>query len=342
MRGALGLLLGAGWVGASFAGRGDEGDDAVGPALAAAPALAASRLRLEPIGLSTPTVPQAGKAPVILIPGLWMGPRTWEPMIRALSSDPEIAESYQFWTFGYATGDPLPYSAGRLRLAIDEARRRLDPDHADRALDRIVLIGHSMGGLVAKLAAVDSGERLWRLISDRGADQMAGDPADAALARDCLIFPARTDVRAIVFVATPHGGGTAEQGLLHDVASRLVTPPDPLLKAYRRLIAANPPDFFRPTFRGSLITSIDEMRRDSPMLRELHELRPPTGVETHSIIPVKNGPKGPGGGDGVVTYASAHLDGVASETIVPAGHFCQDAPAVIAETRRILLGLEGR
>ncbi|OJW04202.1 MAG: hypothetical protein BGO49_21660 [Planctomycetales bacterium 71-10] len=338
MRGILGLLLGAGWVAAAFA-RG-EGEDAVAPALAAAPV--ASRLRLEPVGLSTPTVPQPGKAPVILIPGLWMGPRTWEPMIRALSSDPEVAASYQFWTFGYATGDPLPYSAGRLRIAIDEARRRLDPDYTDRALDRIVLIGHSMGGLVAKLAAVDSGDRLWRLVSDRRADQLAGDPADVALARDCLIFPARPDVRAIVFVATPHGGGTAEQGLLHDVASRLVTPPDPLLKAYHRLIAANPPDFFRPSFRGNLITSIDEMRRDSPMLRELHELRPPAGVEAHSIIPVKNGPNGPGGDDGVVTYASAHLDGVGSESIVPVGHFCQDAPAVIAEVRRILLDLDRR
>lgn len=338
MRVALGLLLGAGWIVAARAE--GEGEDAVAPALAAAPV--ASRLRLEPLGLSIPAASQPGKAPVILIPGLWAGPRTWEPLIRALASDPGVSGSYQFWTFGYATGDPLPYSAGRLRLAIDEARRRLDPDRSDPALDRIVLIGHSMGGLVAKLAAVDSGDRFWRLVSDLPVDRMAGDPADVALARDALIFPARPDVRAVVFLATPHGGGTAQQGLLHDVASRLVTPPDPLLKAYRRLIAANPPDFFRPTFRGSLITSIDEMRRDSPMLRELRELRPPSNVATRSIIPVKNGPKGPGGDDGVVSYESAHLEGVEAETIVPTGHFCQDSPAVIAEVRRILLGLEGR
>ena len=39
---------------------------------------------------------------------------------------------------------------------------------------------------------------------------------------------------------------------------------------------------------------------------------------------------GPAGGDGLVPYDSAHLDGVASEVLVSSGHLCQDHPAVIA------------
>jgi pimeloyl-ACP methyl ester carboxylesterase len=315
-----------------------NGPDAAAPAASAA----IGPVRFESLGLSIPPAPLPGRSPVILIQGLWMGPRTWEPMIRALASDPEVAESYQFWTFGYATGDPIPYSASRLRAALDEVRRRLDPEHRDPALDRIVLVGHSMGGLVARLATVDSGDRLWRMVSDQPPDSLSGDPADVALARECLIFRARPDVRAVVYIATPHAGGTAEQRLLHDVARRFVVHPDPLMRMYQRLIDANPPDYFRPSLRTSIVTSIDEMRLDSPLIQALRDLSPPPGVATHSIIPVKNGPRGPGGDDGVVTYASAHLEGVDSETIVPCGHFCQDSPAVVAEVRRILLGTAGR
>ncbi len=40
--------------------------------------------------------------------------------------------------------------------------------------------------------------------------------------------------------------------------------------------------------------------------------------------------------DGFVRYASAHLDGAASERIVSATHVCEADPEVIAEVRRIL------
>jgi hypothetical protein len=37
-----------------------------------------------------------------------------------------------------------------------------------------------------------------------------------------------------------------------------------------------------------------------------------------------------------VPYASAHLDGAASELLIHGGQFCQDDPLVIRECRRIL------
>ncbi|WP_165243682.1 esterase/lipase family protein [Paludisphaera soli] len=294
-------------------------------------------IRYESIGLSTPSPYAPGKIPVVLVHGFWIGPQMWAPLIRTLESDPALASKFQFWTFGYASGDPLPYSAYRLRNALEEARKRFDPERRDPAFDRMVLIGHSMGGILAKLAAVDSGDRFWRLASDSPPDRLVGEPGDAELARGSLVFRARPEVRTVVFIATPHRGGTPDQRLLHDVATRLVRPPDPLLKAYHRLIAANPPDFFKPTFRLGLLTSIDQMRWDSPTLAELLALRPPPTVAMHSIIPIKNGPRGPGGDDGLIGYLSAHLDDVASETIVPAGHFCVESPETVARLRAILI-----
>lgn len=317
-----------------------HGDETIPtPASASIPA---GRLRIEPTGLSIPSPYQPGKIPVVFIPGLWLGPNCWAPVIRALEADPQVASTYQIWSFGYASGDPLPYSTMLLRRAIAEARHRLDPDHSDPALDRMILVGHSMGGLLAKLAAVDGGDRFWHLVSDEDPGKLIGDPADLALTRDSLIFRPVPEVKSVVFVATPHRGGTPDQWLLHDVATRFVRRPDALLKAHDRLVAANPPNFFKPTFRSSLTTSIDEMRWNSPIIREMLQLKPPKDVAWYSIIPVKNGPKGPGGNDGVVAYASAHLDGAASEAIIPAGHFCLDDPRTIAEVRRILLPTDRR
>jgi hypothetical protein len=42
------------------------------------------------------------------------------------------------------------------------------------------------------------------------------------------------------------------------------------------------------------------------------------------------------GKDGVVRYASAHIEGVESELVVRSGHSCQANPHTIEEVRRIL------
>src|SRR5206468_9204742 len=98
-----------------------------------------------------------GKIPVILIHGLGSSAKSWAPMIEALEADPALRERYQFWTFGYATCAPILYSAHLLRQDLRAARGRLDPDGADPALDHMILIGHSMGGLLAKMMAQEIG-----------------------------------------------------------------------------------------------------------------------------------------------------------------------------------------
>ena len=257
-------------------------------------------------------------------------------MIEDLEADATLRDRYQFWTFGYSTGDPLPYSAALLRHDLDEVRRKFDPDRSDAAFDRMVLVGHSMGGLLTKMMVQESGTRLWRLISDRPAEDLAGDPADCDLFRHALIYKPRPEVRRVVFIATPHRGSRVDRGGLERLGSRLVRLPDPLRASYGRLLDRNGPDFFAERFRRGLPTSIDELEWQSPILMGLDELGVAPTIKAHSIIADRRNPPGAGGSDGLVPYESAQLDGTFSESIVSSGHLCQDHPAVIREVRRIL------
>ena len=56
----------------------------------------------------------------------------------------------------------------------------------------------------------------------------------------------------------------------------------------------------------------------------------------HSVIGDRGKGDTPDSSDGVVEYWSSHLEGAASELIVPAGHQSYKHPFAIAELRRVL------
>ena len=277
------------------------------------------------------------RIPVVFIHGLWSSPWSWHAMIGELEADPSLGDRYQFWTFGYSTGDPIPRSAVLLRRDLDEARQRCDPDRSDPAFDRMVIVGHSMGGLVAKMMVVKSGDRIWRVVSNRPFEELAGERDDRDLFRRALFFEPRPEVRRVVFIATPHQGSRLDRGSLQHVGTRLIRLPDPLRAAHARVIARNPPTFFSEHFRKGLPTSIDELEPGSPILTGLSDLTVTPTIKAHSIIAVRPETARQTRTDGLVTYDSAHLAGAASERVVAAGHLCQDHPDIIREVRRILV-----
>ena len=93
-----------------------------------------------------------GQIPVVFIHGTASSSGRWADLVNDLQSDPGIRDHFQFWWFSYSTGNPTPFSALRLRTAIEDAVRELDPQGKDPALRQIVLIGHSQGGLIAKMS----------------------------------------------------------------------------------------------------------------------------------------------------------------------------------------------
>jgi hypothetical protein len=64
------------------------------------------------------------RIPVIFVHGLLSSPFIWRRTVLALLKDPEIRRRYQFWAYSYPTGNPISFSALRLRedLAFAEER----------------------------------------------------------------------------------------------------------------------------------------------------------------------------------------------------------------------------
>jgi pimeloyl-ACP methyl ester carboxylesterase len=292
--------------------------------------------RFEGPGLSSVRPYVRGKIPVVLIHGLWSSPRSWAAMIEGLEADPILRENYQLWTFGYRTGEPILYSASVLRRALVHTRAQYDPDGSDPAFDRMVLIGHSLGGLLAKVMAQDSGSHLWETVSAQPADRLDGPAEAGELLRQAFFFKPLPGIRRLIFIATPHRGSRLDRGAIHALGSRLIRHVDHLQRAYETVLESNGHDFFLNTFREGLPTSVDQLTWEHPRLLALCDLGIDLAVNYHSIIADRRDPPRDGGTDGVVPYASAHLDGAASEVLVHGGHLCQDHPLVIRECRRIL------
>jgi pimeloyl-ACP methyl ester carboxylesterase len=292
--------------------------------------------RFESSGLSLLAPYRRGKIPVVFIHGLWLNPASWHRMIKTLEEDPAVAGRFQFWTFGYSTGDPVPYSAYLLRRNLEDVREKLDPERSDAAFDRMVLVGHSLGGLLSKMMAAEAGDRLWRVVSDRPFGELVGEKDDIELFRRGLFFRARPEVSRVIYIATPHRGSRLDRGTIRDVASRLIRVPDPLQAAHHRLVSRNEPTYFRDYFRKGLPTSVEELEWGSPIMAGLSDLTPGAAVKVHSIIAVRPDSPASGRTDGLVSYLSAHVAGAVSEKVIASGHLCQEHPEVIGEVRRIL------
>ena len=147
-------------------------------------------------------------------------------MFNDLRGTPEIRNHYQFWFYTYPTGQPFWLSAAQLRSELAEVRRNLDPALQSQTLDELVLVGHSMGGLVAKMQTVESGSDYWRLVSDGPSNQLdAPDPVVESL-RDALYFGPNPSIKRVITIASPYRGSQFANGATQWLGRRIITLPD--------------------------------------------------------------------------------------------------------------------
>jgi pimeloyl-ACP methyl ester carboxylesterase len=278
----------------------------------------------------------AGRFPVVLVHGTASSAARWADVLNDLSSDPGIRNRFEFWFFSYETGNPIPYSALQLRKAIEQALASLDPAGEDPALRDMVLIGHSQGGLLVKMAAVDTGSRLWDEVSRKPLDRLKVAPDTRELLRQSMFLEPEPFVGRVVFVATPHRGSYLAEYSIGRFIAGLVRLPFNLLQVTGDIVTNNP-DAFRFDPERTRFGSVYGMTPGSPVITGLSEIPVAPGIPAHSIVAVRGDGPVEDGSDGVVRYESAHIEGVESELVVRSGHSVQSNPQTVLELRRILL-----
>jgi pimeloyl-ACP methyl ester carboxylesterase len=290
---------------------------------------------------------QPGKIPVLMVHGLLSSPLTWATLFNDLRADPELRKHFQFWFYLYPSGNPYLATAADLRDTLAELRTGLDPHHADRALDELVMVGHSMGGLVSRLLTAQSQGQFFRLVSTEPIDSLKARPETRVELRRVFYFERVSSVRRVIFLATPHHGSRLSPSWPGRLAARLVSLPSDFLAAAGDLAAENPKGATDIDDKH-LPTSVDLLAPNAPALELLAAEARPDDVHFHSIIGVlpcggpvarvlSGDPDGKGT-DGIVPYSSAHLEGVDSELVVPTDHTHVHHHALaVLEVRRILL-----
>ena len=164
------------------------------------------------------------KIPVVMVHGLWSSPMTWMEMFNDLLAYPEIRSNYQFWFYLYPTGQPFWKSADQMRSDLAEVRQTLDPRSDNPVFDQMVLVGHSMGGLVSMMQTLDSGNDFWSILSDRPFDELQADPEVREQIAADGVLRAQPAVHEVITIGTPHRGSTVRERI-HAVPGPQADPP---------------------------------------------------------------------------------------------------------------------
>ncbi len=286
---------------------------------------------LEGLYMTQPWDPE--KIPVILTHGLMSNPRTWAQMLNSLYLDPRLRRHYQFWCFAYPTGNPLLYSAFQLRSALQEAEQRFGTGNDN--FHQMVLIGHSMGGLLTKTMITNSGEEFQAFVlRDKKAEWAALTPEQREYVEHLLNFQHPDYITRAIFIATPHRGSEIATWSITHWASRSIALPARLYDVAKQGIAHL--GLVNETEVMKIRTGLDNLAPDDRVLQKLNELNFQT-VPYHSVMGNEEKANAVGGTDGIVPYASSHLDGAISELVVKSNHSVQQVSQAIAEVNRILI-----
>ncbi|MBD4858753.1 alpha/beta fold hydrolase [Xanthomonas citri pv. citri] len=267
---------------------------------------------------------------LLLMHGLGSSPEAWVNLANEIVGDAALRQRYQIWMMYYPTNLPLPYNHIAIRRTVEEALNVLDPARSNPASHHMVLVGHSMGGVLARLMISSSaGDRLWhRLFGDLKQD------ADQRARRklwQLLHFDPMPEVGRAVFIAAPQRGTAAANGMLASVVRRLVGLPKSLVNRFSDVLDIT------SDLPNRLPTSMDNLRESDPFIQAAADLPISTKLPYHSVI-ARRSNKGEVAlsDDGFVAYASAHMEGAISEKVIFSGHSVQETPAAILEIRRIL------
>ncbi len=285
------------------------------------------------------------KIPVVMVHGIWDSPLTWIQMFNDLRANREIHNNYQFWFYAYPTGQPFWLSARQMRQDLKEVRTELDPRGDSQSLDQMILVGHSMGGLVSTLQVTDSANHFWDMVSDVPIDEFTGEHEAIKLLREIFFFAPNKSIRRVVTIATPFQGSVFANRATRWVGKKFFTLPEANSQNLE-IVARQNKDRLKSSFYLTTATSLDSLAPEADVFKAMADAELSNATTFHNIVgsvprPSLLGAVGrqpPAVGDGVVSLTSARNSKASSERVVPEDHSkVHQHPACIHEVRRILL-----
>jgi len=274
----------------------------------------------------------------VLVHGINSRPSTWNVTLNRLLAEEEIRDRYEFWLYGYPTGAPIPYLAVKFRESLQRMTefRRV---HGATDLD-MTLVGHSMGGLLAKAATQRSGQENWSRVFTVPPSELNISPEHRELLERMMFFEPNPHVERVVFVATPHRGSRVAQKSVVRLAADLVEVPGQLIALSSTIVEESDRVLtpFGQRIAEEIPTSIHHLGFNSELTRTFSNIPLNDSVEYYSVIGRK---KGSGKSlktstDGVVSYESAHIEGVVAEIVLDSPHGVHKTEKGAAAIARIL------
>jgi len=275
---------------------------------------------------------------LVMLHGLASSPEAWVNVANEVLGDETLRQNFQIWQVYYPTNLPLALNNQEIRQALAATLAHFDPKGRHVASRDMVLLGHSMGGVLARLMVSDSGDELWNaLIKPQNLSERRRERLRDNLG-PLLVFKPLPFVNRAIFVATPHRGTDfADNRFARFVSSLIKLPANVLGRITEVAQLLVDPDSAAPVALNRPFNSIDNLSDLDPFVNRSAELPISPSVKLHSLIG-NDTPGRPLGEstDGVVPYRSAHLEGVESELVIDSWHSVQEDPEAIVEIRRIL------
>lgn len=276
---------------------------------------------------------------IVMLHGLASSPEAWVNVANEILADDELRREFQIWQIYYPTNMPLPASHAAIRRVLLSALDHFNRGAENPAGHGLVLIGHSMGGIIARMMVSTADDQLWRWATSD--PRLAPDLLDGDREQldPLLRFQPFPGVDRAIFIATPHRGtSVAGRGVARWV-SGLIRLPRTLMEGLAPISQARSKasDGGADGLLRHIPNSIDQLDENDPFIRAAKELPVSDRVPYHSIIARQQaGGRLADTDDGLVPYRSSHLDGAASEKIIVSGHSVQETAVSILEIRRIL------
>lgn len=275
------------------------------------------------------------KKVIVLIHGLASSPEAWIRLTNDIMGDPVLREHYQVWQVFYSTNMPIMESRFQIYALLKQSFALVDPKAP--AYSDAVLIGHSMGGIIARLLVsnADLSAPAFKMFNNRSLLTHKTDP----VVMERLNIQPITNFDRAIFLSSPNKGTAFADLWFTKMARRIIRVPSVFIGAIGDTLEGdlNVKGTIKQLNQSIIQNGPSDLSYKSKFIALTKNVNPPKGFIFHSIIGNDTKSSDPAKiTDGVVPYSSAHLDGAASEKIIHGGHSIQETPEAVLELRRIL------